>query len=92
MINNALGDFKDEVVEQFEAIPKIAKKQIFGEKKPSEDKKKNTDPVTNKPVPTKKVLTQLSQATKQLSDTRLKFCFSSFFRSKREFNNSAIIA
>ena len=64
-IKNALGDFKDEAIEQFETIPKIAKKQILGE-----DKK--VDPITNKPKPSKKMLTQLTQATAQLQQAKLK--------------------
>lgn len=69
MINNALGDFKDEVVEQFESIPKIAKKQILGDKQKTDDK---VDPITNKPKPSKKIMTQLTQATAQLAQTKLK--------------------
>lgn len=66
MNNNPLGDFVDEVEEvtkdTVKGIVIEAKKQVF-------DKK--VDPITNKPVPTKKVLTQLTQATKQLQQTKL---------------------
>lgn len=63
-------------------VPKAAKQQITGDDKnyqdikdssPQQDKKqvKNTDPVTGKPPPTKKMLTQLTQATSQLQMQKL---------------------
>ncbi len=57
--NNPLGDFTDEVGEQLEDLPQIAKKQIIGANQ-------------SKPVASKKVLSQLSRATAGLAQTRLK--------------------
>lgn len=50
-------------------IAERARNQVLGPEKPiSQDKK---DPVTGKPIPTKKVLTQLSQSAEQLRQARL---------------------
>lgn len=40
--------------------------------KPKDQKKTNVDPVTGKPIPSKKVLSHLTQATAQLAQMRLK--------------------
>lgn len=83
-MDNPLGGFKDEVEEVVEyskkkvvndvakGILKSAQNQVFGEKKHQEDKTKKVDPTTGKPVPTKKILTQLTQATAQLQQAKIK--------------------
>jgi hypothetical protein len=64
-------------------VPKAAGKQILGDqiidnssgtkdRKIDDRKKGGQDPVTGKPVPSKKTLTQLTQATVQLQQIRLK--------------------
>jgi hypothetical protein len=59
-------------------VPKSAKSQIIGPADAkavageASDKNKKTDPTTGKPVPSKKVLSQLTQATAQLAQTKLK--------------------
>lgn len=80
-MNNPLGDFTDEFVELGEdtgkklvrdvvkGIPQTIKQQLT---RPMTDEDKKTDPTTGKPVPTKKILTQLTQATAQLQQTKLK--------------------
>lgn len=74
-MNNPLGNFADEVGETAKDTAKDlvmeAKKQILTKKDDKQDDKK-IDPTTNKPVPTKKVLTQLTTATAQLAQTKLK--------------------
>lgn len=68
-MNNPLGDFADEAGE---VMKDTAKGIVLETKKQITNKKdKNTDPVTGKPVPTKKALTQLTQATAQLTKTKL---------------------
>lgn len=82
-MDNPLGDFRDEAVEQLEGVKKIVKQQVLDNPKPpptdekgippvKDAKKTKVDPVTGKPIATKKVLTQLSQATTQLAQIRLK--------------------
>jgi hypothetical protein len=87
-MNNPLGDFTDEIVESVEYMAKSAKKQITGpapqasksqddtadkkaDQKP-DPKAAKTDPMTGKPVPTQKTLSQLAQATNQLQMAKLK--------------------
>lgn len=69
-MDNPLGNFTDEVGEVVKDVAKgialEAKKQVVGKEG------KNKDPVTGKPIPTKKALTQLSQATAQLVDMKMK--------------------
>lgn len=77
-MNNPISQFTDEIVEQVEDLPKVVKKQIQNSNLPqdqqSKDKKVDDkkDPVTGKPIPSKKALTQLNQATAQLAQARLK--------------------
>lgn len=59
-------------------VPKSAKGQITGPAdakaiagEARQDQTKKVDPVTGKPVPTKKMLTQLTQAMAQLQQTKL---------------------
>ncbi|MBI4099816.1 hypothetical protein HY440_02310 [Candidatus Microgenomates bacterium] len=77
---NPISDFTDEVFEQVEDMGKIAKKQITA--KPQSDTSntsdasnksdKKVDPVTGKPVPSKKIVTQLNQQVAQLAQMRIK--------------------
>lgn len=72
-MNNPLGNFADEAGEVIKDTTRDivveAKKQVLGKK--DKDNKKQ-DPVTGKPVPSKKALTQLTQATAQLQFAKLK--------------------
>jgi hypothetical protein len=74
-MNNPLGNFADEageaVKETTKSILVEAKKQVLAKTDDQKDGKK-VDPTTNRPIPTKKVLTQLTQATTQLQQARLK--------------------
>ncbi len=66
-ISNPIRQFTDEFVEEVvRGIPRTAKKQIFGTK--PDDKISKT---TGKPIPSKKVLTQLTQAANQLRLAKL---------------------
>lgn len=84
MNNNPIGDFTDEIVDSVEYMAKSAKKQITGpapqtaknqndvtDQKPDQ-KAAKIDPMTGKPIPTQKTLSQLSQATNQLQMAKLK--------------------
>jgi len=62
-MNNVISDFKDELGESAKDIVKIAKKQVAGE---------STDPVTGKPVPSKKIVAQLAAQTAQIAQMRMK--------------------
>lgn len=78
-MDNSFSDAGDQLFELGQSVKKkfvkdvvkgvaqSAKNQIVGA---AEDKQK-VDPMTNKPVPTKKMMTQLTQATKQLQQTKL---------------------
>jgi hypothetical protein len=83
-MNNSFSDAGDQLFELgqhtgkkfvkdvVKGVAKSAKNQIVGEQKPVDDKpKKNIDPTTNKPVPSKKMMTQLTQATAQLQMQKL---------------------
>ena len=72
-MHNPLGNFTDEVGEVAkDTVRDIfveGKKQVLGKKDKKDNRKQ--DPVTGKPVPTKKSLTQLSQAASQLQLAKL---------------------
>ena len=74
-MDNPLGNFADETQEVVKDtardLMQETKKQILQKKDDKQDNKK-TAPVTNKPIPTKKVLTQLSAATTQLQHVKIK--------------------
>lgn len=83
-MNNSFSDAGDQLFElgKFTAkkfvkdvvkgVPAAAKNQIVGEQKPKDEKnQKKVDPTTSKPVPSKKMLTQLTQATTQLQQAKL---------------------
>lgn len=87
-ITNTIGQFTDEFVEQVvKGVPREAKTQIFGSK-PNE---KISD-VTGKPVPTKKALTQLSQATDQLQAIKLKKMREELARMKLQVTENKSLA
>jgi hypothetical protein len=85
MDNNPLGDVGDKLFELgqetgkkfvrdvVKGVPKSAKGQIFdqGNQGNKDKQSKKTDPVTGKPIPSKKALTQLTQATAQLQQAKL---------------------
>ncbi len=72
-----MSDFKDELGEAAKDMVKIAKKQILSKtsqtsqtnQTPQTDKK---DPITGKPVPSKRVLSDLKNATAQVAQMKLK--------------------
>lgn len=77
-MNNAIKNISDEVGEQLESLGRVAKKQLTSNisnesnKSDMSNLKDKKDPVTGKPVPTKKILTQLNQQVTQLTQTRIK--------------------
>ncbi len=81
MNNSKFSDFKDEMGEHLEDLTRVVKKQIVAKPQQSDasntsdvsDKSdKKVDPTTGKPVPSKKMLTQLNQQVVQLAQMRLK--------------------
>lgn len=69
MPQSKFSDFKDELGETVRETTKFVKKQT-DQLDPKANKK--VDPMTGKPVPSKKMLTQLTQQTAQLAQVRLK--------------------
>lgn len=77
MNKGTFSDFKDEIIDELESVGKIVKKQLTTKAVPAQqqalvDEKNKKDPVTGKPTPSKKMLTQLNQQVAQLSQMRLK--------------------
>ena len=68
-MSNIISDFKDELSESAKDMVKIAKKQVAGG---DQIKDKKTDPVTGKPIPSKKMVTQQAQQTAQIAQMRMK--------------------
>ena len=78
-MNSSLTNFKDETGERLLEAGKLIKKQILPKKSQtfqtsqiSQTPKTDKDPVTGKPVPSKKILTQLNQQVAQLAQMRIK--------------------
>lgn len=103
-MDNPLSDLGDKAFEQLEhtvgtvkrdiikGIPQTAKQQIAGtaDKTRSLDAARDKkDPVTGKPVPSKKILTQLTQATAQLAQAKLKKVREELARQKLKTSQTA---
>jgi len=83
-MNNPIGQFTDELVELgkdtgktfvrdvVKGVPQSAKSQILGTEPAKLDQSKKTSLVTDKPIPSKQAMSQLSQATSQLQTTKLR--------------------
>lgn len=66
------NDFKDEVGEILHEVGQSVKKQVTAKQSDISDTSNKSDEVTGKPVPSKKMLGNLSQQVAQLSQMRLK--------------------